>query len=163
MAGLGLPAKVRQPESFQRHGLDAASEGFRRLTQQLGCGAAEDKKTRRERLAVGQHPEEGKQIRPPLDLVNDHEALERAQCGIRLTEPGQGGGIFQVEIIRRVRRDELTGQRGFAALARPQQGDHPAAAQGGADQPPVVVSVDHTGNRYHEIPAVNVGYSWCYR
>jgi hypothetical protein len=51
--------------------------------------------------------------------------------------------VFQIEIIERVRRNKLAGERGFTALARAEQRHNAAAFQSGANQLQVGFAVNH--------------------
>ena len=68
-AGLLRPG-LAQSESGQIDESDAAGERLGRLPQQFGRSAAEHQKAGGTRFAVGEHPQDGKQIGPsatPLD------------------------------------------------------------------------------------------------
>ena len=134
MPRLRRRAQVGQTEPFERHGFQAPGERFGGLLEQVGRGAAENQEPRRQRLAVGQHAQQREQVRAALDFVDHHQPLERAQGGVRLGEPGEALRVFQVEVVERFGRHELPGQRGLAALARPEQRHDAAALQRGADQ-----------------------------
>ena len=54
-------------------------EAFAAFLGELRRGAAEDEKTRGRRRAVGKHTEQGEEVGPALDLVEDDQPLERAQ------------------------------------------------------------------------------------
>ena len=55
-------------------------------------------------------------------------------CGQPLVQPGQADRIFEVEVVGRVGGNELPGQRGLAALARPDDGDDGGTAERLLDQ-----------------------------
>ena len=58
---------------------DPTRERFGGLAKHVRRGAAEDEETTRRPLPIGQHAEHGKEIRSPLDLIQDHETVEAAQ------------------------------------------------------------------------------------
>ena len=76
---------------------EAARQGFRRLAQQVRCRAAEDQETGRCPRPVGQNSKHGKQLREPLDLVEDDEAPQRSQRQDGVGQAREVGGILQVE------------------------------------------------------------------
>lgn len=130
--------QVRQAKTFQRDRLNPTGEGLGRLSQQFRRGAAENQKAGWQRLAIGEHPQQRKQVGPALDLVNDHYSPERTQYRVRLVEAGQARGIFEIEVVKRFCRYELAHQRGLTALARPQKRHHAAALQSGLHQSNIV-------------------------
>jgi len=67
----------------------AAGEAVAALLEELRRGAAEDKKTRGRRRAVGKHTEQGEEVGPALDLVEDDQPLQRAQGQFWIAETGQ--------------------------------------------------------------------------
>jgi hypothetical protein len=64
-----------------------------------------------------------------LDLIDDDRSSERTQYGIRFVEAGKACGIFEIEVVERMRRHELPSERGLAALTRAQERDYAAAFQ----------------------------------
>jgi hypothetical protein len=86
-------------------------------------------------------------------LASDADAL-----GFRETR--QTGGIFEIEAVRRIRRDEFAGERRLAAPTRTQQRNNPPAAQSGADENRVSRAGQHSPESHHENPAVNAGFPW---
>jgi hypothetical protein len=94
---------------------------------------------------VGENPQDGKEFGAPLNLVNNHQALQRTQGRHGLVETGQAGGVFKVKIIGGIGIEKLAGKGGFAALARARQGDDPATVQGRFDRVEDTWSFDHLG------------------
>ena len=94
-----------------------------------GAGAAEHKEPRRVAVPIGQYPQHRKQIGPVLHLVDDDDAGEVLERGQPLIQPGQTDRIFEVEVVGRVDGNQLAGQRGLAALARPDDGDDGGTAE----------------------------------
>ena len=124
------------PPHGQVTGVDAPGEGLRALPNQVARGTAEDEKAGWGGVAVDQDPQDGKEVGPSLDLVDDDEAVERIEG-----QPGCGqaldvGGIFEVEVVQALVAGEgpaardLTGERRLARLARPQQGHDGSPRQG---------------------------------
>ena len=160
MAGLRAGAEIGEAEARQRHGFDAARKRFGGLPEQLRRRTAKQEETRRQRTAVRQHAQDRKQFGPALHLVDYDETFERTQRGLGFRETRQTGGILEIEVVRRIRRDEFAGERSLATLTWTQQRDNPAAAQRGADKGKVGRAGEHRPTRHHEIPAVDAGFSW---
>ncbi len=78
---------------------------------------------------VGKHPQHREEVRPALDLVDDHQALERAQGGHRLVETREARRVLEIEVVDRVGGEELPGQRGLAALPRALTARRPGCAR----------------------------------
>src|SRR5262249_15788155 len=116
-ASLSMPADIAQAKALQKDGFQAAGQRFRRLTQELGRGAAQDQKSGRQRLAVGGNAQARKQFWTTLNFIDDNCALQRAQGGVRLRKPGDALRVFQIEIVQGVGRNKLVGQHGFATLS----------------------------------------------
>ena len=112
-------------EAADRHEFDAAGERFRGLAQQRRRRAAEHQKARGQGPAVGQHAQDGKQVRPALHLVEHDEAAKFRERLHRLGEGGDVGGILQIEVSgRAAAAGEGAGQGGLAALARAEERRH---------------------------------------
>ncbi len=97
------------------------------MPQQLAGSTAQNQEARRAIAAVGQHPQRGKQIRTTLDFIDDHQSFQRSKRRHGLIQTCQADGVLQVEVIHRVRVDQLAGQRGLPALAGSGQ-NHDVAA-----------------------------------
>jgi hypothetical protein len=80
---------LSQKEARERHNLDPAGQRLRGLTLQAGRGTAEDEESRRQGPAVDQHPQNGKEIGPPLDLIDHDDPPEAREGGHRF--PGGSG------------------------------------------------------------------------
>ena len=65
-------------------------------------------------------------FRAALNFVNCHQAAQVTQGSEWLLEPCKTYRVFQVEIIDRIRLDELPGKGPFAALAWPDKRNDPA-------------------------------------
>ena len=115
---------------------DAAGEGLRGLAQQVGRGAAEDEEAGGVPGPVGEHAEQGEEIRPPLDLVDDDETPQGLEREAGVGEPGDVGGILEVEEGGRspTALHDVAGQSGLADLARAQD-PHDRVAQQQASNP----------------------------
>jgi hypothetical protein len=119
-------AQIGETHALQQNSLNAPGERLRRLPQQIGRSAARIR-TRGQRLAVGQNPQQGKQLRPVLDLVDDYQLLQLAQRCVRLGESGKALGFLEIEVVERVKGNELLGKGGLSALTGPEKRDHTAA------------------------------------
>ena len=109
--------------------LDAPGQRFRGLAQQLGTGAAQDQEPRARFVTIHQYPQDREQLGPALHLVDDDRAGKVPQRGVRLIEAREAYRILQVEVAGRPGGNELPGERGLAALARPDDGDDRAAPE----------------------------------
>jgi hypothetical protein len=85
-------------------------------------------------LAVGEDPQDGKKIGAALHLVEDHEAAKPREGLHRLGQRGEVGGILEIQKQRAPSLGgKLARQRGLAALARSEQGDHRVPRQRGLE------------------------------
>lgn len=110
-------ADLVQTGALHLEEFDAAGQGFRRLSQQVGRGAAQQQKPGGIRLPVRQHPQDRKEIRSSLDLVDHHQPRGGAQDRLGLREAFEDRWIFEVENRGvRVTAGEGAGERGLAAL-----------------------------------------------
>jgi hypothetical protein len=73
---------------------------------------------------VSQYPEDRKEVRVPLDLIEHHQAAEMLEGQHWISKPCQIGRIFEVEYSSRsdCTVHELQGESGFPYLAHPQNG-----------------------------------------
>jgi len=78
---------------------DAAREGLRGLSQQVGRSAAEDEEAGGVPGPVGEDAQQGEQVGPPLDLVDDDEAPQRLERQTGVREPGQVRGICGLKTV----------------------------------------------------------------
>jgi hypothetical protein len=109
---------------------DSTGEALGALLQQISRRAAEHEKVRWPAGPVGEHPQDGKQIGPPLDLVEHDQTAQRLERQLRLGETGKVPRTLQIE--ERGRAGPLgmgAGQGALADLARSQQRDHRELAQ----------------------------------
>jgi hypothetical protein len=113
------------------------------LPEQFGAGAAEEEESCGERASVGEHPQHREQVRPALDFVDDDRAAQRRKRGHRLGEPGEAGGILEVEETARVRRNDQPCQRGLAGLPGSQERNDAAPPQGSPDPGEPPTPFDH--------------------
>jgi hypothetical protein len=106
--------------------LDATRQALGRLPQQFLRGASEQEESGRRSRTVGQHAEQGKEIRPSLDLVQNNEALKAPQYERRLIETSQIRRVLEVEAGRGTFRPfagNLFRQRRFPHLPRTKDGN----------------------------------------
>jgi hypothetical protein len=68
-------------------------------------------------------------MRSTLNLIDHHQPLESGQGCHGLAQASQAHGILKVEVGGVVSRQELASQGGLPALARPKQGNDPAAGK----------------------------------
>ena len=160
MSALSARAEISQAKALQIHGLQSAGQGLRRLLEKRGRNAAENQKTRWQRLAIGQHAQECKELRPALDFIDHDDAFERAQSGIRLGQAGHAPRVLEIEIIERLRGHKLPGQRRLAALTRTEQRHDSAAPQGRAHDVGIGFAIDHALILHHENLSCNDSFSW---
>ena len=71
---------------------------------------------------VRQHAQDGEELRPPLDLVDHHDAPQRPSAVIGSVEAREAGRVLQVEVSRRIGRTSH-GPCRLAALARADEDD----------------------------------------
>ena len=114
-------ADFRQIERRHLDDLHPSQQRFASLTQQLRAGAAEQQVLTRPIAPVDQHPQDRKQLRGTLHLIDDDQALQMFQRGSGLRQARSGGWILEIEIVRVAERQELPGERGLSGLARPDQ------------------------------------------
>ena len=81
-------------------------------------------------LSVGKHPQYRKKIWPPLDFIDYYQSIQWPQSGHRFIQSGQARRVLQVKIVDGIFFKQLAGERGFTALARPNQYDNAAAGKG---------------------------------
>ncbi len=81
--------------------------------------AAQDEESRGRAGSIRQDPQKREQVWDALDLIQDHEPVERLQRELRLRQTGQIGRLLQVEVRgrSRARLADLHGQRRLAHLA----------------------------------------------
>lgn len=82
------------------------------------------------------------------DLVDHHQPFQARQRRHGFVQSRQGGRIFQVEVVGRIHRDQLAGQRRLAALAGTSEHNDSAAPQRGPNVFQQAVAFDHV----HTLP-----------
>ena len=113
--------------------LDPPGKGFGRLPDQLRRRTAQAEEARRERTAIGEHPQDLQVLRPVLDLVDHHQPFETLEHQLGILQPGEVGGGFEIEKGRRMRLHQPPSEGGFAALPGPQERRDRVALEGLAD------------------------------
>jgi hypothetical protein len=63
---------------------------------------------------IGEHPQHWKQVRPRLDLVEDHETGQSAEGQLGILQPQLIARTFEVEVMAVGRSGDLAGQRRLA-------------------------------------------------
>ena len=124
-----LPGDLREREPGQLVVGDAPGQGLGALAQQIRRSAAEHEKPRRAPGSVRQNPQARKEIRAPLDFVDDDEAAQRRQREQWIREPRQIGGGLEIEGVSwslPAARDVASEGR-LAHLTRPEEGDNRGA------------------------------------
>ena len=91
--------------------------------------------------AIRQDSQQGEQVRPALNLVDDHEPREWAERLPRRLQAGQIQGVFEIEIGVSP-RGQFSGQGGLAALAGTEQGSDPEMSEGVLDLHTICSPVD---------------------
>lgn len=127
VAGQRLRAQFGETEPGNMKGLQSSCERFGGLPEKIGRSAPKNEETRTQRPAVGEDAQDGKQIRPALHFVDDHDPAQGRQRGHRIGDAGKARWIFQVEIIQGIGRDDPPRERGLAALPWADQRDDAAA------------------------------------
>jgi hypothetical protein len=84
-------------------------------------------------VTVAQDAQEGEEVGFALNFVNDDQTLQRLKRGERLFQAQQADRVFQVEVVERIRGQELARQGGLAGLTRADEQDNTAAPQGVLD------------------------------
>jgi len=99
---------------------DPSGKRFRGLPKKVRPGAAEYQESGPPSRSVHKHPQDPEEPLAVLDLVNDDEPFQILESQHRIGEAGSVGRVFQVERSDRARlsRNQATGQRGLADLAR---------------------------------------------
>src|SRR5271157_1118027 len=78
-----------------------------------------------------------------LDFVDDHQASQVAEGKHGFGQSALADGIFQVKILRRSGFGNLSGERGFATLARAVKRDYRIHANRLANPVVQILSLDH--------------------
>src|SRR3982074_30998 len=89
-----------------------------------------------------------------LNLIDHHGTAETLEGRHRVLKARPAGGVFEVKIIRRVGRLDLSCQGGLATLAWTDQRDYSAAPQCLADLTQKVRPLDHARNsimKFHQL------------
>lgn len=91
------------------------------LAQQLRRGASEHQEPRGALGAIRENPKDGKELRTPLDFVEDDQPPQRLEHQLRLSKPSQIARSFEVKPGHgpRAGGSDLAGERGLADLTRP--------------------------------------------
>jgi hypothetical protein len=100
-------------------GKQAPRQRLGRLPEQFGRIAPEDEEPGRQRPAIRPEPQQRKELRPALNLIDDNESFERTQRRLGLRQTGQAPRVFQIKVIERIDGDELSGQGCLATLRGP--------------------------------------------
>jgi len=119
--GLGRAHFVNR-KSLHLDDFHPPGERFRTLPGKLRRRAAQNKKRRGISHTIRQNPQNRKQPRHPLRLVNHHQPPQIRKQGHRVLHQPGNNRILQIEKVRVIRWQDLTRQRCFSALARPNQG-----------------------------------------
>jgi hypothetical protein len=114
-------ADLLQVEAADLDDGQPSQQRFPGLLQQRHRGAAEQQELRCAAFAVHQHAQLPKQPGRVLHLVDDDQPGQSRQQFLGRPELRRDRGIFKVEVIGGVRRDEGAGKRRLADLARPDQ------------------------------------------
>jgi hypothetical protein len=85
---------------------------------------------RRQGPPVGQHTQQGKQVGPTLDLVENDQPPEALESQERLGEARFVAGVLEVEVGRPSPLSDATRERRLAALPRPEDRHQRAPPQG---------------------------------
>ena len=117
-------ADLLQPEAVQFMECNAPGEGLGGLTEQFGRGAPEHKEPGWRTRPVREYAQQWKHLGQSLDLVQNHEPSKGSQLESGIGEPGEVGGVLEVEPHRRTaaRCHQLPGQGGLPYLPRAEKG-----------------------------------------
>lgn len=107
---------------------DSAGQRLGALLEEVEGGAAQHEEPHRRSRPVGEDPQHGKQVRAPVQLVDDDEAGEVREGERRVGELREVSGILEIEdrgwpSRRAALRDELASERGLSDLAGAEQRD----------------------------------------
>jgi hypothetical protein len=125
-------AHLGQVEPGEREELDATRQGLGRLPQKLRRGAPKEEKAGRGPWPVGQHAEQWKKIRAPLDLIHDDKPVKIAEKQRGFLEASQVRRILEIEISRGTLRpfvSYLFRQRRLPYLPCPEDGNDPVPGE----------------------------------
>lgn len=147
---------------------DAAGQRLGRLLQQGGTGAAEDEEAGRRARPVGEDAQQGEDLRPPLDLVEDDESAQRPQVPSGLPEASDVGRILQIEEGRAaIAACDRARQGRLSDLTQAEDRDDRESSQQPAHRTDVFVAsyvAAHGGPfRHLEYSAVTAEFSRCLR
>ena len=93
--------------------------------------------------AVGQHTEDGEEIRLALELVDHDQPMQLPKHIPRIFQPGQIHGVFEIEVVRVRARQKLARQGRLTALARTDQHHRTRPGLRAADLFSQAGTVDH--------------------
>src|ERR1039458_930876 len=107
--------------------MDPARQRFRRLSEQIPGSASQDQKTRLffgGKSPVDKDAKRFEKIGMVLNFIDDDGSAQRLERQVRLIQPGQILGIFEIKIMddpstSALTVGELPRQRRFTALAGP--------------------------------------------
>jgi hypothetical protein len=126
-----VKAEFAEAETGHLDGFNAAGERFRRMFDEVRRSAAQNEKTARRPFPVREYPKNRKQVRIPLDFINDHKSLEVLQGHHRFIEPGTTHRVFKIEVVGRTGVKKPARRSRFPALAGADKRDDATAFQGG--------------------------------
>ena len=141
----GSCAHLVQTKSVQAVGSQATGERLRALLPHVWRRAPEDQEARGLVSAVGEHAKQGEQRGRPLDLVDDHQALQPAEGARPVGQPGLVDGILEIEGGHRTGpgRGDVPRQCGLADLASAEHRHYRKGAQQLPDLCDVACADDH--------------------
>ena len=111
---------------------DPARQRLGGLADQLAGRTAEDQVPLVQGFPIDQHPQQREQLGTALDLVDDDQTFQRFQGELRVRQPVEVPGVFQIEVMHLPfgkRGDVVTRQRRLATLARAEYPDHGVAPE----------------------------------
>ena len=111
--------------------MDTTGQRLGRLPQEIGRGAAQHQKVGRQGPAVRQDSQHGKEVRAPLDFVQNNKTAQSFESQQGIAEAREVPGVFQVEHRCRTGQvvNQLSRQGGFADLPGPDDGHDRIASE----------------------------------
>lgn len=138
-------AHFREREASDADALNTTGETLRALPLELPRRTPENEEACRRGWAIHQDPQDWKEIRPTLDLVDDDQPFKIPEGGHGLAQPRETRRILQVKVVGRVKIEQLARERGLAALSWTREHDNRCPSERGAYR------VKYGGASYHAL------------
>jgi len=154
-------AELGDAEAAYFDSLHPPGQGLTALPHQFARSATKYEESGRAAPTVGKYAQDGEEVRAALDLVDDDQPLQRFQCRPGFVQARQTHRVLQVEIVRRILREQLPHQGRLPSLPGtdehhdrvPRQSDADFLEERGAED-------FHGGGGYHETTPYVERFSW---